>query len=242
MISIHELYKYRPSPWRFFSLTSHSFTAETASLPLMTRGRKKDLTIPPSRALAQQRDYRARKARYLAELEEHCRRVEQENVLLKQEVESLRAGLPVAASESLNPQLVSASSDLMRDLSAASSSLERFQRLAYSQRESESLSARHPSPAPSTSSSHSQNISEISRLRPAFFPSPPSSSDAHDIEHEQQHSLNEDSSVRPPRSHSLRQILCLPLLSDAALASQRNACSSSPDNVLHPLGSLGPPL
>ncbi|KAE9401379.1 hypothetical protein BT96DRAFT_856539 [Gymnopus androsaceus JB14] len=196
----------------------------------MTRGRKKDLTIPPSRALAQQRDYRARKARYLAELEGHCRRVEQENVLLKQEVESLRAGLPVAASESLDPQLVSASSDLMRDLSAASSSLERFQRLAYSQRESESLSTSRPSPTPSASSSTSQNISEISRLRPAFFPSPPCS-DAQDIEHEQQqHSLNEDSSVRPPRSHSLRDILCLPSSSDTA-PSQRNAWSSSPDNV-----------
>lgn len=73
----------------------------------MTRGRKKDLTIPPSRALAQQRDYRARKAQYLAQLEAHCRRVEQENVLLRQEIESLRAGLPVAASQSLNPQLVS---------------------------------------------------------------------------------------------------------------------------------------
>lgn len=32
----------------------------------MTRGRKKDLTIPPSRALAQQRDYRARKAQYVS--------------------------------------------------------------------------------------------------------------------------------------------------------------------------------
>lgn len=75
---------------------------------LMTRGRKKDLTIPPTRALAQQRDYRARKARYLAELEEHCRRVEQENALLKQEIESLKAGLPFTAPDSsVDPQLVS---------------------------------------------------------------------------------------------------------------------------------------
>lgn len=74
----------------------------------MTRGRKKDLTIPPTRALAQQRDYRARKARYLAELEEHCRRVEQENALLKQEIESLKAGLPFTAPDSsVDPQLVS---------------------------------------------------------------------------------------------------------------------------------------
>ncbi|KAE9403773.1 hypothetical protein BT96DRAFT_473831 [Gymnopus androsaceus JB14] len=172
----------------------------------MTRGRKKDLTIPPSRALAQQRDYRARKAQYLAQLEAHCRRVEQENVLLRQEIESLRAGLPVAASQSLNPQLVSASSDLMRDLSAASSSLERFQMLAYSQRESNprprppspslhpprpnlrppspslqppSPSLRPSSPSPSNSSSiNSQYMPDtIPRLRPAFFPSPPCSDD-----------------------------------------------------------------
>ncbi|KAJ3755361.1 hypothetical protein EV360DRAFT_18284, partial [Lentinula raphanica] len=96
----------------------------------MTRGRKKDLSIPPTRALTQQRDYRARKAHYLAELEERCRRAEEENVQLKQEIQALRAGLPIA-SASLDPQLLSASSALMRDLSAASNALENFQRLAY---------------------------------------------------------------------------------------------------------------
>jgi len=62
----------------------------------MTRGGKKDLTIPPSRALTQQRDYRARKALYVSELEERCRRVEAENVALRAEIEALRAKLPFA--------------------------------------------------------------------------------------------------------------------------------------------------
>lgn len=71
----------------------------------MTRGRKKDLTIPPSRALTQQRDYRARKALYLSELENKCQRLQEENEELRAEVAALRAGLPVSSSP--NPQLVS---------------------------------------------------------------------------------------------------------------------------------------
>ena len=67
----------------------------------MTRGRRKDLTIPPSRALLQQRDYRARKARYVADLEDRCRRAEDENDRLKKEVDSLR--LRLAAGGTLGP-------------------------------------------------------------------------------------------------------------------------------------------
>jgi len=59
----------------------------------MTRGRKKDLTIPPTRALVQQRDYRARKAHYVADLEERVQRVEAENVQLRKDLEAARAGL-----------------------------------------------------------------------------------------------------------------------------------------------------
>ena len=62
----------------------------------MTRGRRKDLTIPPSRALLQQRDYRARKAQYLSDLEDRCRRSEAENVQLRKEVEILQARLRAA--------------------------------------------------------------------------------------------------------------------------------------------------
>lgn len=71
----------------------------------MTRGRKKDLTIPPTRALVQQRDYRARKAHYIAELEERVRTAEAENVQLRRDLEAARAGLNVPAL-SLSPQVV----------------------------------------------------------------------------------------------------------------------------------------
>ncbi|KAJ3011235.1 hypothetical protein NUW54_g2243 [Trametes sanguinea] len=62
----------------------------------MTRGRRKDMTIPPSRALLQQRDYRARKAAYLADLEVRVKKAEDENALLRQEVEALQAKLKAA--------------------------------------------------------------------------------------------------------------------------------------------------
>lgn len=73
----------------------------------MTRGRKKDLTIPPTRALTQQRDYRARRAQYVNDLEEKCRALEIENSDLRQEVRSLRVKLPSATVH--NPQMVSMS-------------------------------------------------------------------------------------------------------------------------------------
>ena len=60
----------------------------------MTRGRKKDLTIPASRTLTQQRDYRARKAQYVSNLEARCRSAEEENTRLKKELDQARAGAP----------------------------------------------------------------------------------------------------------------------------------------------------
>ena len=59
----------------------------------MTRGRKKDLTIPPTRSLTQQRDYRARKANYVNQPELHCRKIEEENAELKKELVDVRARL-----------------------------------------------------------------------------------------------------------------------------------------------------
>lgn len=108
----------------------------------MTRGRKKDITIPQSRALTQQRDYRARKAQYVADLERRCFRAEAENARLRKELELTRAGLPPSAM--MNSQVVrpvrltqlcidlpakrSQASQLMHNLSAASVSLAEFQR------------------------------------------------------------------------------------------------------------------
>jgi hypothetical protein len=59
----------------------------------MTRGRKKDLTIPPTRALVQQRDYRARKANYVSDLEERLRKAEEENAQLRRDLTLARAGV-----------------------------------------------------------------------------------------------------------------------------------------------------
>ncbi|KAI0081345.1 hypothetical protein K474DRAFT_1695200 [Panus rudis PR-1116 ss-1] len=98
----------------------------------MTRGRRKDMTIPPSRALLQQRDYRARKAQYLADLEERCRRVEGENVTLKREVEELKSRLRQGVGLSgYGPDVAEASAELSSRLVAASQSLVRFQAIAF---------------------------------------------------------------------------------------------------------------
>ena len=72
----------------------------------MTRGRRKDLTIPPSRALLQQRDYRARKAQYLADLEERVRRADEENARLRKEIEVLRLRAAAPGSMGPSPEVV----------------------------------------------------------------------------------------------------------------------------------------
>lgn len=84
-----------PPATRNFQLKRHT----------MARGRKKDLTIPPTRALTQQRDYRARRAQYVSDLEDKCRALETENNNLKQEVNALRVQLPAATV--YNPAVVS---------------------------------------------------------------------------------------------------------------------------------------
>ncbi|KAH9931082.1 uncharacterized protein BXZ73DRAFT_47329 [Epithele typhae] len=100
----------------------------------MTRGRRKDMTIPPSRALLQQRDYRARKAQYLADLEFRVKKAEEENVLLHKEVDALHAKLKSASTQApspFGPEVAAASSDLMHHLTVAAASVTRFQQLAF---------------------------------------------------------------------------------------------------------------
>ncbi|KAJ6493011.1 hypothetical protein C8R45DRAFT_1095533 [Mycena sanguinolenta] len=93
----------------------------------MPRGRKKDLTIPANRALALQRDYRERKARYIADLEARCTVAEAENVRLRQEIALLRAQ---SGPSSLSPQAIQASIQLRDALAAASASLAYFTGIA----------------------------------------------------------------------------------------------------------------
>jgi hypothetical protein len=64
----------------------------------MTRGRRKDTSLPPSRTLVIQRAYRDRKAKYLSDLEERCRRAEEENERLRNELELARSGSESTAS------------------------------------------------------------------------------------------------------------------------------------------------
>lgn len=75
----------------------------------MTRGRRKDLTIPPSRALLQQRDYRARKAQYVADLEDRVRKAEEENAKLKKEIDGLRMRAAASGTMGPSPEVVSPS-------------------------------------------------------------------------------------------------------------------------------------
>ncbi|KAK0207710.1 hypothetical protein IW262DRAFT_1302588 [Armillaria fumosa] len=72
----------------------------------MTRGRKKDPTIPITRSLAQQRDYRARRAQYIADLEKKCHLLEMENHDLRQELRYLSVPSPYvnpASGHDLSP-------------------------------------------------------------------------------------------------------------------------------------------
>ncbi|KAG1898059.1 uncharacterized protein F5891DRAFT_502135 [Suillus fuscotomentosus] len=91
----------------------------------MVRGRKRDLTAAPTRQLTQQRDYRARKARYLTELEQRCLKAEDENVRLRRELELARAAIPFGSPQ----EVVQVSSELLRDLLNASASIARFQQI-----------------------------------------------------------------------------------------------------------------
>jgi hypothetical protein len=70
----------------------------------MTRGRRKDTTLPPSRPLAIQRAYRDRKAKYLADLEDRCRKAEEENERLRNELELARSE---SAASTINSELAS---------------------------------------------------------------------------------------------------------------------------------------
>lgn len=63
------------------------------------------MSLPPSRSLTQQRDYRQRRAQYIADLEVRCRKAEEENVQLRHEVSVLKAKQS-ATSAILDPHAV----------------------------------------------------------------------------------------------------------------------------------------
>lgn len=69
----------------------------------MPRGRRKDTTLSPSRSTVVQRAYRDRKAKYLSDLEDRCRRAEEENERLRKELEQARSE---TFGASINSELV----------------------------------------------------------------------------------------------------------------------------------------
>ena len=73
----------------------------------MVRGRKRDPTSEPSRALVQQREYRARKAQYQAELEARYNQLEEENEQLRKEVADLRMQVGTSRVTNSEPRIVS---------------------------------------------------------------------------------------------------------------------------------------
>ncbi|KAJ3735534.1 hypothetical protein DFJ43DRAFT_1058134 [Lentinula guzmanii] len=108
----------------------------------MVRGRKKDMTIPVSRTIALQRDYRERKAKYVTDLEDKCKLLEEQNVRLIEEVKELRRIMgqrelvPESGMDLLNCRTEvkkEAFGDIMKTLSAAMTSIENFQHLAEGQ-------------------------------------------------------------------------------------------------------------
>jgi len=91
----------------------------------MTRGRRKDTTLPLSRALTIQRAYRDRKAKYIADLEDRCRKAEEENVHLREELTFARSQSPNTSSNAA--ELAQACSDLMHSLQRTQTALSIFQ-------------------------------------------------------------------------------------------------------------------
>ncbi|TCD71599.1 hypothetical protein EIP91_007346 [Steccherinum ochraceum] len=141
----------------------------------MTRGRRKDLTIPPSRALIQQRDYRARKAKYLSDLEQRVSQTEDENMQLKAEIAELRNRLAKASDGSsvLSSEAMEASEHLFQHLSAATSSLTRFRDIAFKDRLQPSKTGRLRTPDRPSGSTVQTTHSGASYL--------PSPSSAHEV-------------------------------------------------------------
>ncbi|KAG6898128.1 hypothetical protein C0992_004844 [Termitomyces sp. T32_za158] len=147
----------------------------------MTRGRKKDLTIPPTRALVQQRDYRARRARYVSDLEERVRKAEEENERLRHELAAARSG-QAAAPLMLDSQTVQVSSELMHNLSVASASLARFHQLVFPEHSHSSQGSQLASTGPTSHSPSQSPTNATNILHPTSFPSPaPSPPNAYSI-------------------------------------------------------------
>nr|THU76810.1 hypothetical protein K435DRAFT_974277 [Dendrothele bispora CBS 962.96] len=132
----------------------------------MVRGRKRDVAAPLTRSLILQRDYRARKAQYVADLEAKVRKFEQQNESLTKEVEDLRTQLyrrEVHRAGEVLDLLPSQGdvdkahglSDVLNHLSLASSSIQHFQQVTLG---SHQTAPREPRRSNSTSDSPTGSV------------------------------------------------------------------------------------
>ncbi|KAJ7135952.1 hypothetical protein C8R44DRAFT_869648 [Mycena epipterygia] len=132
----------------------------------MTRGRKKDHTIPATRALTLQRDYRARKTQYVADLEARCKAAEAENVRLRKELELLQQSVPQSA---LSPAVIQASAQLKDTLVAASASLSHFMNVALPSEGGHAMHATPPTYSSATPPSYSTLLALLSSAASAQY-------------------------------------------------------------------------
>ncbi|KAJ7469757.1 hypothetical protein B0H11DRAFT_2043287, partial [Mycena galericulata] len=138
----------------------------------MARGRKKDPTIPPTRALTLQRDYRARKTQYIADLEARCAAAEAENVRLRAELTVARS--TGAAHVQPQHQALSsaaihlASGQLQAKLAAAAAELARFMGVIMPQPSGACTSDGISSSNSSHSSDFKNNIQDTDATLPAY--------------------------------------------------------------------------
>ncbi|KAF8829667.1 hypothetical protein HHX47_DHR2000306 [Lentinula edodes] len=108
----------------------------------MVRGRKRDISAPLTRSLILQRDYRARKAKYISDLETRYQKLEADNLRLSKEVKDLKYQLrqKIRRKETLFASLTTetdteksrALNKVIFSLSSAAASIKSFQSLTRS--------------------------------------------------------------------------------------------------------------
>ncbi|KAJ3891978.1 hypothetical protein GG344DRAFT_76365 [Lentinula edodes] len=108
----------------------------------MVRGRKRDVSAPLTRSLILQRDYRARKAKYISDLETRYQKLEADNLRLSKEVKDLKYQLrqKLDRKETLFASLTTeadtektrALNKVIFSLSSAAASIKSFQSLTRS--------------------------------------------------------------------------------------------------------------
>ncbi|KAJ9098642.1 hypothetical protein QFC21_004290 [Naganishia friedmannii] len=104
----------------------------------MTRGRAPNLALPLTKALAQQRDYRARKAANIARLEGENEVLRDENRRLCQDLAAYREGRPVPDRQQDNPSTKDASETPVAEIQHSPSSAGYLQlKISYEQLEAE---------------------------------------------------------------------------------------------------------